>query len=370
MPRFDRAYSLIVGPGGGSGIEVADNLRLTFEISKNDSKNPNRSRIAIYNLKPENRSALERPGTRCVLKVGYHEEGGPLEAFQGDVVLAYSRYVGPDVETVLELGEGSKVLRDTHVSLSYPKGVTSGRVLKDLAGKLGVPLTMPDDVPERRWENGLSFHGPARVALDKVAHGAELAWSIQNGAVQIVRAGGSTNRTVVELAADSGLVGAPERERKDAQEADETVDVGEGKKKRRKRVQSATVEQDGWRVRSLILPSVVPFDRVKLSSRTASGVFVVSELRHIGDTHGSEWITELKLVDPEAAATDRRASRPPGKTKVRQTPAQPLPLPPPEAPPAPTPSPVPPPGGGPVIDVPNPPSNALGTFTLGQSALA
>lgn len=343
MARFDRVYSLIVGQGGGTGIEIAQSLRLTFEISKSDSKNPNRSRVSIFNLKPENRAALERPGTRCVLKAGYREEGGAVEVFQGDVVLAYSRHVGPNVETVLELGEGAKAIRDSVVSLGYPRGVTSTQALRDVAGKMGLALTLPDDAPEQRWENGLSFHGPARSALDRITHGSGLAWSIQNGAIQVIRAGGTTNRTVVELNAESGLVGVPERERKDAQEA--AAEVEDQATGRKKRVASATQHEDGWRVRSLILPSVVPADRVKLASRTASGIFVVSELRHTGDTHGGDWITELKLVDPKAAETDKRAERPPGKTQVRQTPARPLPLPPPPA--------------------PDPPPSGLGDFPTG-----
>lgn len=333
MARFDRAYSLVVGQGGGQGIEIAQTLRLTFEVSKTDSKNPNRSRISVWNLAPSRRAELERPNTRCVLKVGYHEEGGPLPCFEGDVVLAYSRHTGPDVETILELGEGAKAIRDSVVSIGYGPGVTSTKALRDLSDRMGLALTLPDDAPEQTWNNGLSFHGPARTALDKVTHGSGLAWSIQNGAIQVVRAGGSTNRTVIDLAADSGLVGTPERERKDAQEAASVVtDEATGRKKR---AASATQEEDGWRVRSLILPSVVPADRVKLSSKTVNGVFVVKELRHVGDTHGGEWVTELKLVDPKPAATDRRAERPPGKTRVRQTPSRPLPLPPPEAPEAP-----------------------------------
>ena len=89
---------------------------------------------------------------------------------------------------------------------------------------------------------------------------------------------------------------------------------------------------DGWRVRSLILPGLVPGDRVKLASHSVQGVFAVKELRHVGDSAGGEWATELKLIDPKAASTDRRAQTPPGRTRVRQTPAAPLPLPPPPAP--------------------------------------
>lgn len=335
MARFGRVYSLVAGPGGGTGIEVAngtgqDSLKIAFEISKTDDRNPNRSIVRLWNLKPENRELLERKDTRCVLKAGYAEEGGPVSLFEGDVVFAWSRFEPPNVVTTLELGEGAKSIRDSMVSLGYPPGVSSGQAVRDIAARMGLALHMPDDAPERTWANGLSFHGPARVALDKVAQGAGLSWSVQNGLLQVIRAGGTTNRTVFELAADTGLLTAPERERAGAREA--AAEVTDQATQRRRRVASATAEVDGWRVRSLVLPGLVPGDRVKLASRSVQGVFAVKELRHVGDSAGGEWATELKLIDPKAATTDRRAQTPPGRTRVRQTPAAPLPLPPPPAP--------------------------------------
>ena len=173
MPRFDRAYSLIVGPAGGTGIEIAQTLRISFDIHKTKAKHPNRSKIFVFNLAPNNRELLERANTRCVLKVGYFEEGGPVECYQGDVYFAFSKYEGPNVVTELELGEGAKAIRDSMVSLGYGKGVSSTQAIRDVAGNMGLALNMPSDVPERTWENGLSFHGPARTRArqDHARHG-------------------------------------------------------------------------------------------------------------------------------------------------------------------------------------------------------
>lgn len=324
MPRFRRVTSLVAGPGGGSGVAVEDDLKLAFDISKSDSKNPNRSTIQVWNMRAETRAMLERKGVRCTLKLGYAEEGGPVEAFQGDVTFAWSSFDLPNIVTTLELGEGAQAIRDTVVSLGYPKGAKSKTVVEDLAQRMGLGLHMPDDVPEREWNNGLSFHGPARSAMDRVVQGTGLAWSIQNGMLQVIRAGGTTNRTVVDLGAENGLIGAPERERKDAQQSAATVTDDATKAKRR--VRSETQEVDGWRVKSLILPTVVPGDRVKLSSRAVQGVFTVKELRHYGDNWDGDFFTELKLIDPSAAASDKRGSTPAGKTRARQTPARPAPI--------------------------------------------
>lgn len=320
MPRFDRVYSLIVGQGGQQGLQI-DNLRVNFEIVKNSSKNPNRSRIRVYNLSLDNRKALEKPDVRCVFKAGYAEEEGPLEVYQGDVALVFSTYDRADVITEIQLGEGFKAIRDVMISLSYKEGVESKKVLQDIAGKMKLTLSMPNDVPQRTWQNGLAFHGAARQGLDKVCAATGLSWSVQAGALQIVRSGGNTNRTVFDLAADSGLIGFPERTRQGKQEVSIDPEDKDAAKllKARSRQITATQEEDGWRIRSLLLPTLLPSDRVKLSSRTVEGVFTIKDIRHFGDTHQGDWITELKVVDPKSAPTDTRAQAPAGKTQVRQS---------------------------------------------------
>ncbi|CAA9246142.1 MAG: hypothetical protein AVDCRST_MAG95-1649 [uncultured Adhaeribacter sp.] len=204
-------------------------------------------------------------------------------------------------------------------------------------------IIIPNDVPTRTWENGLAYHGAARTALDKACSATGLAWSIQNGTLQIIRSGGNTNRTVFDLGVESGLVGSPERLRRGSQEvlpddpnADPKKSAAAQKAKSRQFV-SPTQEEDGWRVRSLILPSLVPGDRVKISSRTIEGVFTIRNLLHMGDTRGGEWVTELKLIDPKPATTDTRAQAPAPRTRVRQSNSGgQIPLPPPDPGPVPS----------------------------------
>lgn len=325
MARFDRVYSLVVGPGGGQGFEIT-NLRLQFEITKDDNRNPNKSNIKIYNLSPTSRQAIERPDVKCVLKVGYSEESGPLECFNGHVLFSWTTKEGPNVITTLELGDGAVTFRDSVVSLGYGAGVTSRQIIERIASQMGVPLQMPDDAPSRAWANGFSSVGAARSALDRVTRGAGLTWSIQNGTLQIVRAGGTTNRTVFDIAVDSGLIGSPERQRKGPGSTITTTDQAT---RQRRRAASATERWDGWLIKSLILPTLSPNDRIKLTSQFAEGVLRIKEIRHIGDTHEGDWITELKAVDPSLNRNDRRNQRPAPSGQVRQSnPGGGLPVPP------------------------------------------
>jgi len=329
MPRFDRTYRLVVGKGGAQGVEVKPPMRMKFDIKKDDTKNPNRSRITIYNLKPDTRKALEQPDTRCSLEVGYVEEGGPVNIFTGEVIEAYSEFDGPNIATTLELGEGVKAIRDGVVSLGYPRGTGTAQAIRDVAGRMGLSVVMPDDAPQREWQNGFSFHGAGHSALDQITRYAGLSWSIQGNALQIVRTGGTTNRQVFVLNARSGLIKHPERVRANSKETAKVADTSGNTA----RVPKKTEKKDGWRVTSLVLPSVMPGDRVKLESRTVEGVLTVEEIHHQGDTHGDDWFSELKLIEPQGASTDRRASPPSPTTRARQSNAGgPLPLPPPPQP--------------------------------------
>jgi hypothetical protein len=296
---FDRVYRLLVGKKGQSqGLEITE-LRIQFEIEKTAKKNPNKSTIKIYNLKKETRAELEKPDTRCVLYAGYKDDAGALLIFQGAVTFAWTKFDLPDIVTELELGDGAPEIRDTTISVGYGKGVKSTQILNDVSQKMGTPLTLPSNAPTRVWENGLSHHGSARALLDKVTKGTGLEWSIQNGNLQVIQSGMVTTRQGVELSADSGLIGSPERERKSK---DGTTEVEDTSKKKQK-VKSATKSYDGWSVKALLMPTLVPGDRVKLKTRDVEGIFRIQELKHKGDSHDGDWQTEMKLIDPSLPLT-------------------------------------------------------------------
>lgn len=312
MPRFDRTYRLLVGKAGGKGTEILPPLRMTFEVEKDTKEDVNFHRIRIWNLKPETRKALEEPDGFLVLYAGYAQEDGPLLLASGNVNFAYTYIDGPDVVTELEVLDGYVSIRDTVVSLGYGPGVKARVVLTELAKQMGLTLLMAQDLPDRTWQHGFSFYGAARVALHKIVQGTGLEWSIQNEVLQIIEKGGVTPRTGIVLAADSGLIGYPERTRKGAREKAKVRDKISGKTKRIESARRQLV--DGWRVKSLLLPQINPGDLIKLESRTVTGWFRVETVRSEGDYGGpGDWQTELELIDRDAPPQNPKKS--PAKAK-------------------------------------------------------
>jgi len=303
---FDRTYRLLIGKKGQSqGIEIADSLRIQFDIEKTSKKDPNKSTIKVYNLGKTSRAEIEKPDTRVVLYAGYIEEGGPILIFKGGVDYAWSKKEGADIITEFELGDGSQEIRDTTISVGYGKGIKSTQVLNDVAKKMGLPLTLPSNAPERSWNNGLSYYGPARTLLDKVVQGTGLEWSIQNGNLQVIEKGMVTTRQGVLISQESGLVGSPERERLSNAHTHK-------QKKGEKETGPPIVEPDydGWRVKTLLMPSLNPGDRIKLEAQFVTGVYRIEEIKHNGDYDASgEWQSELKVVDPKKPIDEKKSSK-------------------------------------------------------------
>lgn len=304
MALFDRVYRLVIGKvGNQTGFEIT-NLRIQFAIQKTLSRNPNKNSVKVWNLSPNTRAELEKPDTRCFLYAGYAEESGPLLAFQGNVTFAYTSFEPPDVVTEFELGDGELEYRNSTVSLGYGEKINSRRIMSDIASQMGLPLYVANDVGDTAYEHGFSYHGAARNALTRVTRAAGLQWSIQNGLLQITQSGGGTTRRAIVLAPDSGLIGNPDRERQSAAEIARVRDQTTGQNRN---IVSAARQYDGWRVRSLLMPTVNAGDQIRLESRSVQNTYIVSEVTHKGDNFEGDWQSEFKLVDSATAAKIREA---------------------------------------------------------------
>lgn len=298
MPRFNRDYRLLIGPAGAKGVEIAPPLRITFDISKDTKEEPNEIKIRVWNLKPETRDAIVEPDSVAALYAGYAEEDGPLLLAYGTVLQGWTYFDGPDVITELDVLDGYAQIRDTVVSLGYGPGTRARLIITDIARQMGLRLVMPDDAPDRVWQNGFSYYGAARVALHKVVQGTGLEWSIQNGELQVISRRGTTMRQGFVLSASTGLIGHPERTRQGAREKAKVRDQRTGDNRN---IVSARQQVDGWRVNSLLMPTLNPGDLIKLESRTVEDWFRVESLKHVGDWGGpGDWQTELELVDRNA----------------------------------------------------------------------
>ena len=220
---------------------------------------------------------------------------GPVCVFKGTITDASTKDEQADSVTTIEIADGRKSIRDSYCSLSYKPGTSAKIILNRCANEMGLPLVYGDGVDSlESYPNGYSFIGRAADAITEICNAQGLSWSIQNNIIQIIKAGGTaTNRGLV-FSAYTGLIGTPERVVKANSRPDKET------AKRRRKVKSekeSPTKRSGWKIKTLLSPTVMPGEKVKVESRIITGWFRVERIEHNGDYMGDEWTSEMELVE-------------------------------------------------------------------------
>lgn len=252
-------------------VEVED-LRVTFKVEKDLEKQPNRGEVTVYNLAEETRAGMTAKGAKVVVQAGYRDAVSQL--FVGDARVIDHRLDGADWVTKIEAGDGERGYVFGHVSESFAGGVRLPKVVEVVAGKLGIDVSdvSKADFGGRSFPNGYAAHGRASRELDKLLGGAGFEWSVQDEKLLVHPPDKPGTRTVTVISEDSGLVGSPEYGTPDAQGKPPVL-----------------------KVKSLLIPSLLPGGQVKLVSRKHNGLHRVKAVVHTGDTHGGDWYTDAEL---------------------------------------------------------------------------
>ena len=164
---------------------------------------------------------------------------------------------------------------------------------------MGVPVVYGDDVGElESYKNGFSFYGQTKDALTEICDALGLSWSIQNNILNVILAGGtSTNRGLV-FSPQSGLVGVPERIVQAEYKSNKSNPKKTAKKKAKK---EKPRKKAGWRINTLLVPSVNPADLVKVESKFITGWFRVEKVSHRGEYNGQNWGSAMELIEVQNA---------------------------------------------------------------------
>lgn len=296
MAQFNRIFKLTAGAQGKQGVVIetdgkAESLRITFNIERDLTQQTNKSNIKIYNLAPATARKLEKSDTIALLEVGYAEDIGLRRIFVGAVTTASTRQDNSDVETSLELSDGQIAIRDTLLSLGYASGVSGEKIFNDVALQMGLIAYVAPDVKFANYPNGYSYIGKASPCLNKICAAIGATWSIQNNVLQVILAGGDTSIQAIVFSSDSGLIGSPERIVQGVCRPDKQA------QKKRKVKKDKYEKKAGWRITTLLAPTINPGDMVMVDSMYLKGWFKVESLSHSGDTHGQDWFTELELIE-------------------------------------------------------------------------
>lgn len=272
-------------------------LDLTFKIEKSLKDEPNKCELKIWNLTEDMRAAIEElnpqtdpvsslakkkvktaarkqaiKGIPCQIEAGYGDNDKDLSLlWLGDIRSAKSERTGPDWITTLESGDGEKAWQNARVNVSFgpmtPVDTALQAIVKSLGlgegniKKVGALLR----ISGKTFTQGTVISGPTSRALTAFCKSADLEWSIQDGAVQIIDRGKALDAQAIKISADTGMLDSP------------SVDV------------------DGvLTVKTLMIPDVRPGRLIVIDSRRIKGNYKIDKATWTGDTFGTDWAIEMQ----------------------------------------------------------------------------
>jgi len=288
-------------------MRTQDALHIAFKIEKDLTKETNKCTLTLWNVSDETYGKITEADTKVEIYAGYAYTGRVMRVFVGTVTDFEMKSNDNDLEIELKLSDGQIAVRDTMVSLSFPEGTYGTEIIQSIANQMGLPVIYGADVSLGAYWAGYSFVGAGAEALTEICGAFGVDWSIQNEIIQIVLNGGYAEQNGFVFSADSGLIGSPEKLVRASPKADKET----AKKKKRKMTKKAKLHKySGWKIKTLMTPSINPADYVKIESRLVNGWFKVEKAAHHGDSEGGDWFSEFELLDAdEAAAQDAEAAK-------------------------------------------------------------
>lgn len=254
-----------------------EGLKIKFNIKKDTRPDRNSFRLDIYNLSEETRAKLTNDSDSLVrIQAGYESNGGLTEICQGNISAVIHSLNRPDVITTIHCKDGFKATRSNLISISFKSGTPLFTIIETLTDELGLPVRFVNYDRNAILQGGFSYLGSLNDCMDVLSDQFDFQWSIQDGQLQIVETNGNTGKRVVLLSPSTGLISEPE----EVIIEKELLENARGQ----------------YEVIALLQPQMQVGDIVVIESNNLNGNFVVNDLDHIGDTHGDEWITKIRVT--------------------------------------------------------------------------
>ncbi len=274
---FRRRVSLVISaPVKGfaeNGVLVVEitELRVSFKVKKTSGKTPNTAEVTIVNLNAERRAQLQEKGGKFSLQAGYSNL--VQQIFTGDIRDVSHIRNGANWNTLIHSGDGERAYRWSRINETFKAGTLVKDALHSVVKSMGVNKGNVDavlDTMTAQYVNGIALHGSSQVELDRILRAQGYEWSIQDGALQVLKTEQTTSILIPDIGPDSGLIGSPE--------------FGADEKTKGPKLKA----------KCLLEPRVHVGGRVHLTSERFNGDVRITELEHTGDTISGEWCTSFE----------------------------------------------------------------------------
>jgi len=270
-------------------LKLLTEHQITFNVKKDNNKDPNKASIIIYNLSDDTVNYINnsiRNNLAVALAVGYQGQEEVL-IFIGTVQWVSDVWKGTDRLTELHCVDGGINISLANTSRSYPKGTKISKVIKDIAGDLGTNSGNLSIDSDAAISSASHMCGNSSEYLESLCKSIDHNVSIQDGSVYITPRSQRQEKRSAYISPDTGLIGSPQPFHND---------IKPTKKVTKSTSKKAKKPTDGVTFKCQINGNILPEKTVYLKSRSYDGYFKVVTVTHSGDYEGKDWISEVEAV--------------------------------------------------------------------------
>lgn len=264
MKQFGREILLKIGNEDES--LTYSNLRITFNVTKTISSEPNTGEITIYNLNQNTRNLITTKYYQHVeLYICYREDDFRL-IFKGDVISINNSQSDLDIITHLKCADGFKAYTDKTIVKILSAGQSDIVVVNEALASFNIQAATIDLPRNTILPRGKVLFCDAREAVSKVAINNRADWSIQDGQLAIIPKNTALrNDEGYIISSATGMIGSPEK------------------------------NDDGLEVTTLCNPYFKIGGLIRIESQITeyNGNYKIKSIQHEGDLMGSDWKSKL-----------------------------------------------------------------------------
>ena len=275
------------------------NYDISFNINKNDKKQPNESSVTIYGLGEETRRKIEKEIDAIFIYAGYSKNSKLIGL--GDISEISFKKDGPEIITTIKFQDGAEAYRATDVSKNIPaktsvKDMLENYLLTDMK-LLGSNIS--ENLQNVFIETPMIFDGDVQSHLSDICLSLGLNCYIRDGVFIVVKSGdaidssGQFGNTAVLINSETGLVNSPEK-------------IVRLKAKVNSKGQSKNQDFD-VEFQSLLNPNINVGTYLKIESKFINSFAVVKEVIHSGSNYDSSFYSAVKAKMAEPVIVERKS---------------------------------------------------------------
>lgn len=255
-----------------------DELDCEFDIPFDDDTEANEAEITVYNLADLTVQNIKKDA-QITVTAGYGDDTGII--FSGVISKARTYYSEQDRVTEIHAIDQELLKERELKSISYSQGTKASKILRDLVGKVGLPVAVFSPKRDHTYKDKATVDGGLMENIRKYAQVCGVSAYICKGQIYVrhVLDGDGLDFT---LSSDTGLLSIAEfEEEQTAEDFKDTV--------------------HGYEMTMLLQHRITTASLIHLQSRNVSGLYRVREGSHTYD--GTDFLTKVKAIECPSTAT-------------------------------------------------------------------